>query len=669
LFDPSCRTFTEALASSCAPPPSRCRPSVRGQGLLNHQFHWGKEMAIFTHLFRKRKETERGQDWRVLVGVTVWPTTKATVGRMVHAQRDVFSCAPTLKESLRDVALAYMHGENHKSNQSRPRNRIRQRKDLSRVGDGRNAFGIGGMDTLPVEIVAIIVIDHVPMAMRPALLCVSTLWRSIVVRGKSACARQTRSMTKIPALAPKAQGYRHACTTSRRCAIHYAKLAIDKGWWDIVEWMLDCLGPFGSINDTHMYACERAALDGNVALMEKWTARGDPHLCHVRAWERAARSGHLGVLEYMHHMNRTHLSDGNVDKKVVRAAAKGGHLHVVQWLRERQCRWHFETLWGAVKRGHFDTVRWLIENGCPWGTTTMATAIMSGRMDLVQWLNDHGCKRGDYGVWHAARMGRLDMLEWLHANGHVTDSWASAIAAREGHLEVLVWLHAHGGTLLPDVCDSAAEGGHMHVVQWAHANGYPWNAIACASAAERNHLDVLKWMREQGCAWDERVCDGAMMNGNMEMLQWARANGCPWDKHACAHAARDGRLDMLRWARNNGCPWSATACAAAAEGGHLDILQWARTSGCPWDARTCARAAQYGHLRVLHWARANNCPWDNRTCLWATSAGQVEVLEWALDNGCPHDNDALYRIGCATGHIELRGFLQARKDLALRPTL
>jgi hypothetical protein len=80
----------------------------------------------------------------------------------------------------------------------------------------------------------------------------------------------------------------------------------------------------------------------------------------AKACERAALPSDLELL----------LSRSTPDwKVVVKAAVRGGHLHVFQWIRERQDGrgpWEsdfYEATSEAARYGHLDIIEWLHERG------------------------------------------------------------------------------------------------------------------------------------------------------------------------------------------------------------------------------------------------------------------------------------------------------------------
>jgi len=129
---------------------------------------------------------------------------------------------------------------------------------------------------------------------------------------------------------------------------------------------------------------------------------------------------------------------GVFDEDTCRAAATGGQLRVLKYLRGR---------------------------GCPWDSGTCEGAARNGKLDVLQWAREKGC-------------------EW--------DSSTCDMAAMNGHLDVLKWARENGGSLDISTCYKAASGGHLEVLQWARGKGCPWNSVTCEMAAMNGHLKVLK---------------------------------------------------------------------------------------------------------------------------------------------------------------------------------
>ena len=97
-----------------------------------------------------------------------------------------------------------------------------------------------------------------------------------------------------------------------------------------------------------------------------------------------------------------------------RAAAGGGHLEVLKYLRENGCRWDERTCHAAARGGHLEVLKYLHERGCPWDEMT---------------------------CWHAAWGGHLEMLKYARANGCPWDR-ANCLYVSKG--EVRDWIEQQG---------------------------------------------------------------------------------------------------------------------------------------------------------------------------------------------------------------------------------
>ncbi|MDA9097840.1 ankyrin repeat domain-containing protein [bacterium] len=99
------------------------------------------------------------------------------------------------------------------------------------------------------------------------------------------------------------------------------------------------------------------------------------HLSHLKyLCQAAARSGQLEELKVLlandapRILPRSAWTPGcdpwTVD--TCSAAARGGHLEVLQWLRSgAACSWNRDTCLAAAKGGHLETLWWARANGCP----------------------------------------------------------------------------------------------------------------------------------------------------------------------------------------------------------------------------------------------------------------------------------------------------------------
>ena len=175
-----------------------------------------------------------------------------------------------------------------------------------------------------------------------------------------------------------------------------------------------------------------------------------------------------------------------VQKHECSAAAGGGHLEVLKWLRAQDppCPWDESTCTAAAAGGHLEVLKFLRsqEPPCPWNMHTCTAAAEGGHLEVLKFLRsqERPCPWGDLGETTIA-------------------------AAARGHLEALRWLRAQ-----EPPCPFCNYG------------------LTCEAAATNGHLDVLKWLRsiDPPCPWNEASCEYyTHIAGQQHVVDWIHEVG------------------------------------------------------------------------------------------------------------------------------------------------
>ena len=143
-------------------------------------------------------------------------------------------------------------------------------------------------------------------------------------------------------------------------------------------------------------------------------------------------------------------------RKVMNEAARYGLLEGVKWLRGGKAHWDHTTLIAAAKGGHLAVMQW-IKNCDP----------------SVPWVSG-----SYYGVCaRAARNGHLHVIQWARSQDPPApwDAWTCREAADNGHLHVIQWARAQRPPSPWDeyMCRRAAQRGYREIVEWAIAQDPP----------------------------------------------------------------------------------------------------------------------------------------------------------------------------------------------------
>ena len=113
----------------------------------------------------------------------------------------------------------------------------------------------------------------------------------------------------------------------------------------------------------------------------------------------AAREGSLEAVEYAASEQRWSLQEGQPVyftltpcTDTARAAATGGHVHILEWLQRRgTIKWDPTICGAAAAAGQLDALKWLRLQGYPWDKMTTAWGAVGGHTALVAWARENGC--------------------------------------------------------------------------------------------------------------------------------------------------------------------------------------------------------------------------------------------------------------------------------------
>lgn len=293
--------------------------------------------------------------------------------------------------------------------------------------------------------------------------------------------------------------------------------------------------------------------------LERLYAHGCALASHVAA--AAAGSGHMGVLLWL----QAHSPETAWDSTICEAAAESGQL-VLQWLISKR---HPGALghWchrAAATGGHLQTLQWLKEHQQPpcegWNGLVCAAAAANGHLQVLGWLrSEPPCPLIRLSCEAAAAHGYLSVLQWLRAHHVFWTVETCEGAAAGGHIEVLAWLRTQDRFNDEDICIAGSAAGQIEVLRWMQdcitssvLQQTPLCVQCSHAAAAHGQLDTLIWLRRQTppCNWNEDTCLAAANTGNLNVLKWLRIQNppCPMDLEACKqHACSSQQYEVLQW--------------------------------------------------------------------------------------------------------------------------
>jgi hypothetical protein len=154
----------------------------------------------------------------------------------------------------------------------------------------------------------------------------------------------------------------------------------------------------------------------------KWLRQNDCPYSYKSACISAAACGHLHVLKW----NEDEEDNFDLDPETPLVAARGGHLNVMEWIRECNPFLITEEAWyEAAKAAHFHVMQWMMEIlERTWSIPDSygncreycEAAVEHGKIDMFEYYREV-LNHNSYMTEIASKRGQLDMLKHLHRNG------------------------------------------------------------------------------------------------------------------------------------------------------------------------------------------------------------------------------------------------------------
>ena len=192
--------------------------------------------------------------------------------------------------------------------------------------------------------------------------------------------------------------------------------AVAGGHLEVVRYLLGL--------ETHPAGCVPAAVRAHLAKVP------DQRRTRCLMASAALTGGHLEVLQCL-------FANGwprwDFDTEI---AAEAGQLQIVQWLHEDSAKCGHYRSQGHSRRSQGDILN---------------AAAAGGNIEVVKYLRAEGYPWGARTVWRAASYGCLEMVKYLHANGCPWDPRAHEAAAKYGrNHELQAWMLENGGPIADD---------------------------------------------------------------------------------------------------------------------------------------------------------------------------------------------------------------------------
>ncbi len=228
---------------------------------------------------------------------------------------------------------------------------------------------------------------------------------------------------------------------------------------------------------------------------------------------KAAMGGHLDIIKWIDtisfcfykkdfmesHMSVGEWTDFHRYNSVCRAAAKYGHIHILEWVYQRDKKsFPSDITESAAEGGKLETLKWLLGKNYEITAECIKEAAKHGHLNILQYIDDQDYLFLDDITYYAAKSGSVEMMKWLHSKGLAFEDRLCSKAAKNGHLELLQYLYNNGCTWHSYICVHAVKGYNLNMLKWLQtiigSNPLFWNIDVVIEAVSSEYIDILSWL-------------------------------------------------------------------------------------------------------------------------------------------------------------------------------
>lgn len=248
----------------------------------------------------------------------------------------------------------------------------------------------------------------------------------------------------------------------------------------------------------------------------------------------AAEAGHLDVIKYIFEIPRFPLGP-HEHSVLIRAAAKGGFLHTIEYLL------------GIAGPGFWGAVGWGVQHDIA------VTAIRAKSVACLRLLIDSGIRVHKTRLLEqACGAGCMDCARYLWAlGGHDSVVEAAARAIHGGHLDALEFLVYNGlnlGSLRndPSLQHCLRKVKDVRLFKYVHDRGFRMDEHSLCNAIQNGApIEVLRYMCEHGCPISPPPFNIKYTCQPVELYRLLVAHGYPFDARAILETMLDCK--NIKW--------------------------------------------------------------------------------------------------------------------------
>lgn len=189
-------------------------------------------------------------------------------------------------------------------------------------------------------------------------------------------------------------------------------LAAKYGRLDMLKWLRERDVPWDPST------MDAAAEYGHVSIL-KWGRKKQFRFNPESLTSHAAKGGHQDVLDFLYQFIPTFFNASTFRGAALTftGAIQAGHVHVVEWLLNKNLKLHSYICVKAAEVGNLEILKLLIRHGCPWDENVVHTAAAYDRPEILKYAIQNGCPWYRRTLDSVVANRNLDLFTWCWQNG------------------------------------------------------------------------------------------------------------------------------------------------------------------------------------------------------------------------------------------------------------
>jgi len=154
----------------------------------------------------------------------------------------------------------------------------------------------------------------------------------------------------------------------------------------------------------------------------------------------------------------------------------------------------------AATHGSLKCLKFFVGLGLTANGDSLVAAARSGHLEVVQYLHEtFDLPLTVHAMHRASKAGNLALLRYLHDRFCPWSTQVCAVLAASDSLECLVFAHENGCLWNEKTCAAAAQAGHLRCLAYAHTHGCAWDNETTSAARKFSRYDCLSYAIKNGC--------------------------------------------------------------------------------------------------------------------------------------------------------------------------